>query len=90
MENKEECDNCLEVKGFYLGMTCPKCLRPFRNITGNYGYTVATNTTKPLEETWTKTMDLRSGGFVTNYRLQQKHISNLGNEKWCDIETVII
>lgn len=27
------CDNCQDVTGFYLGMTCPKCKRPFRAVT---------------------------------------------------------
>jgi ribosomal protein L37AE/L43A len=26
------CDNCEPVSGFYLGMTCPKCNRPFRSV----------------------------------------------------------
>jgi hypothetical protein len=26
------CDNCTPVTGFYLGITCPKCNRPFRSI----------------------------------------------------------
>ena len=46
---------------------------------------------KPLEETWTKTMDLRWENEIGDeYALQQKQISNLGNEKWCDVETVIL
>jgi len=46
---------------------------------------------KPLEETWTKTMDLRwENDIWDEYPLQQKQISNLGNEKWCDIENVVV
>ena len=26
------CDNCEPISGFYLGMTCPKCNRPFRSV----------------------------------------------------------
>lgn len=26
------CDNCKDVQGMYLGMTCPKCNRPFRDV----------------------------------------------------------
>jgi uncharacterized protein YlaI len=26
------CDNCQDVTGFYLGMTCTKCKRPFRAV----------------------------------------------------------
>lgn len=26
------CDNCTPVSGFYLGMICPKCNRPFRSV----------------------------------------------------------
>lgn len=26
------CDNCEPVSGFYLGITCPKCNRPFRSV----------------------------------------------------------
>lgn len=26
------CDNCQDVTGFNLGMTCPKCKRPFREV----------------------------------------------------------
>ena len=26
------CENCKPVTGFYLGMTCPKCSRPFRDV----------------------------------------------------------
>jgi hypothetical protein len=26
------CDNCKDVTGFYLGTTCQKCNRPFRDI----------------------------------------------------------
>lgn len=26
------CDNCEPVSGYYLGMTCPKCLQAFRSI----------------------------------------------------------
>lgn len=26
------CDNCEPVSEFYLGMTCPKCNRPFRSV----------------------------------------------------------
>ncbi len=62
------------------------------------GYTVTPEMiAKPLEETWTKTMDLRfiqsKSWFDINYGikiLQQKQISNLGNEKWVDVETVTI
>lgn len=73
-------------------------------------YTDPKEEPKPVEESWTKTMDLRwnatdierlggkvsfVGGFIPNKvsrtkTLQQKHISNLGNEKWVDVETVTI
>lgn len=53
-------------------------------------YTEPKEEPKPLE-TWTKTMDLRYIEIDTFLRrLQQKHISNLGNEKWVDIETVVL
>lgn len=26
------CDNCEPVSGFYLGITCPECNRPFRSF----------------------------------------------------------
>ena len=31
------CDNCSDPQGMYLGMTCPKCKRCFRDVkqTGN-------------------------------------------------------
>lgn len=40
LENKNQqsggitsvCDNCKDVTGFYLGMTCEKCNRPFRTV----------------------------------------------------------
>ena len=35
MENIYECKNCQKVTGFYLGMTCPKCNKPFRSIIHN-------------------------------------------------------
>ena len=30
--NESVCDNCQDVQGMYLGMTCPKCNRPFRSV----------------------------------------------------------
>lgn len=27
-----ECDNCTPTPDFYLGMTCPKCQKPFRVV----------------------------------------------------------
>lgn len=30
--NKTDCKYCKPVSGFYLGMTCPKCNKPFRMI----------------------------------------------------------
>lgn len=46
---------------------------------------------KPLE-TWTKTMDLSftANSYGFKVELQQRQISNLGNEKWVDVETVIL
>jgi uncharacterized CHY-type Zn-finger protein len=29
---KSVCDNCKDVQGMYLGMTCPKCNRSFRCV----------------------------------------------------------
>ena len=53
-------------------------------------YTEAKEEPKPLE-TWTKTMDLRYRvATYGNNVIQQKHISNIGNERWVDIETVVI
>ena len=43
-----------------------------------------------LEETWTKTTDLRWYRVMNSKTLQQKHISNLGREDWFDVETVTI
>lgn len=31
-DNESVCDNCKPVSGFYLGMTCPKCGKPFRSV----------------------------------------------------------
>lgn len=30
VDSEAEC--CEELKGFYLGTTCPKCNRPFRSV----------------------------------------------------------
>jgi hypothetical protein len=30
--DKVICDNCQDVQGMYLGMTCPKCNRSFRAV----------------------------------------------------------
>lgn len=32
---KSVCDNCEPVSGLYLGITCPKCNRPFRKLISN-------------------------------------------------------
>lgn len=29
------CGNCKDVQGMYLGMTCPRCNRPFRDVKAN-------------------------------------------------------
>jgi len=29
------CDNCRDISGFYLGTTCPKCKRSFRDVKSN-------------------------------------------------------
>jgi hypothetical protein len=29
---KGVCDGCEDIAGFYLGTTCPKCSRPFRQV----------------------------------------------------------
>ena len=29
---KSVCDGCEDIAGFYLGTTCPKCKRPFRQV----------------------------------------------------------
>lgn len=31
------CDNCEPASGFYLGMTCPQCNRPFRSVKETQG-----------------------------------------------------
>jgi hypothetical protein len=30
---KSVCDGCKDIAGFYLGTACPKCNRPFRQVT---------------------------------------------------------
>ena len=30
--DKTVCDGCEDITGFYLGTTCPKCNRPFRQV----------------------------------------------------------
>ena len=60
-------------------------------ITDNYNlFTEPKEEPKTLEETWTKTMDLRWCRIMNSKTLQQKQISNLGIEKWVDIETVVL